>query len=244
MKLDLRDTTFVIPYHRDSKDREENLQCVLKYMCENFDTKIIVIEEDKKSTHPIGMIAIYKFISQKIDGIFYRTKTINAGIKLVATPYFCILDTDVIIPPQQYHSAQAMLIVGSDVVYPYGGHFIDIDRSYIKDGIIKPAVSFAAESVGGAVLMKTAIYWEAGLENENIIGWGFEDAERYARLKTLGYKIDRVAGDCYHITHERGINSSNKNPYDAANGKEYERIKEMSHDELVRTTDEWKWCQR
>lgn len=247
MKHDLSNVTFVIPYHRDSDDREENFHCIIKYLFDNFETNIVVVEEGKK--HPMPVLPIqnydrqYKFVPYHIDGIFYRTKVINEGIKLVKTPYLCIYDADVIMPPEQYVAARDRLL-GSDVVYPYGGHFYDIDRSYIKDGIIKEHRSYAVNSVGGAVFMRTDIYWEAGLENQNIVGWGHEDNERYKRMQILEYNIARVDGPCYHISHQRGINSSNKNPYDAANAKEWDRIRMMRKNVLQEEIKSWTWCQR
>ncbi len=127
------------------------------------------------------------------------------------------------------------------MVYPYSGKFVDIDRSFILDGIIKEHDSYTIGSVGGALFLNKAHYLKAGLENENIISWGPEDSERYARMQNLGYQINRIPGTCYHIKHPTGVNSSNKNPYYEANVAEYEKVKNMDGDQLTEYIKTWSW---
>lgn len=55
-------------------------------------------------------------------------------------------------------------------------------------------------------------YKNAGMENEDFYGWGLEDGERFYRMYSLGYKIRRVQGPLFHLTHSRGINSMFQNP--------------------------------
>ena len=55
-------------------------------------------------------------------------------------------------------------------------------------------------------------YVDAGLENENFYGWGLEDGERYYRWLNLGYKVKRIPGPLFHLSHGRGINSTFHNP--------------------------------
>lgn len=244
-KPDLKDVTFVIPFHKDSEDRIENLECILKFIQSNFHTNIILVESYEQQPCARGLAFSgdgMLYIPVKQDGkIFHRTKIINTGIKACKTKYFCNYDTDVVFPIQNIVKAVEMLRDGVQVSYPYDGRFMDIKRSYITDGIIDEHVSFATESVGGAVFLNKDAYWKAGYENENIYGWGYEDCCRYARFYTLGYSIARTEGKCWHITHSRGINSSNLNPHDAANKKEYEKVKAMNKEALEKYISTWHW---
>lgn len=243
----LTDVTFVIPYLQDSKERRQNLYCIVAWLVENFKTHIIIHEESNTPTliHSITLneYATVMHSPEEIAGVFYRTKVINDAIKKVKTPAICIYDTDVIFDSKNL--AEAMrLIKKHHMVFPYDGTFVDIERSYIQDGKIRERDSHAINSYGGAVFIRTLDYWNAGLESEHIVSWGPEDGERYERMKTLGYSIARVPGKCYHIEHARGINSGPKNPYTNANLKEYHKVKEMSREDLIAYTKSWQWAKR
>ena len=82
----------------------------------------------------------------------------------------------------------------------------------------------------------------AGMENENYISYGPEDWERPIRFQTLGFKIERLDGNLYHINHWNGKNSSEDNPYYHHNNQEFEKIKKMNKQELQEYIKMWKWC--
>lgn len=245
MRIPLRDVSFVIPFHADSQDRIENLKCIVDFINLNFDTTIILIESaSRQNVVPSKLSLPLRFLYWNVvqnGAIFHRTRVINYGIKKAFTPYVAIYDTDCIFEPQQILHAVCALRDGADAIYPYGGDFIDVERSYIADGIIKERESFTKESVGGAVFLNKARYKAAGLENERLIGWAPEDAERYYRMTTLGYKVGRIPGKCWHITHSRGPNSSAQNPYTNANMKEYLKVRSMEKVELTEYIKGWEW---
>ena len=245
-RYDLRDTSFIVPFFYDSKERCENLVCILDWITENFDTNIILVEEDEvaptvdHAKHSYGVN--YIFMKRTIPGIFHRTKVINAGIKATTTPYISIYDTDCIFPPAQVAVAVEKLREGADACYPYGGDFVDIDRSYIATGVVKERESFTKESVGGAVFLKRERYIEAGMENENLISHAPEDVERFYRMKTLGRRVERVDGKCWHITHSRGPNSGPLHQYVNSNMKEYLKVRAMEKKELEEYIKTWTWA--
>ena len=250
MKHDLKKITFVIPFQIDSPERDENLRCILKYLCKNFDTNILLIEQ---SITPYYRGRCKMTIDSKVNVIkhhhmlpdpirintFHRTKVINEGIKLATTPYISIYDADVILKIPNYVKAYELLKQGASLVYPYDGKFVDINRQYIKDGIIKEYDSHVVGSYGGACFLNKKNYIACGLENENIISWGPEDMERHERVLNLGYQVVRVQGNCYHIKHPTGVNSSTKNPYWKANEAEYYKVKDMSREELAGYVKTW-----
>lgn len=226
MKHDLQDITFVIPFHKDSQERETNILCILKFLFDNFNTGILTIEDDDKFMH---------------EGIWYRTKAINEGLRNAKTKFVAIYDTDVIFPPDNIVKAYELLKGGHTLIYPYSGKLVDINRSYIYDGEIKEKESYVSASYGGAVFVNKEKYKKCGWENENIIGWGFEDYERVARVRTLDHSIARVEGTCYHIQHPINQHSSPQNPFWKNNEGEYYRIKNLSKEELEDEIKRWKW---
>ena len=241
--LNLKNCTFAIPFFPDSEERIENIKCILRFLTDNFDTRILVVEQNSQPTDSVmffGNGVKYQLIKAEVgEGfIFHRTRIINEGIKRVSTPYFCNYDTDVIFQPQQLVRSVELLHEGAQVVYPYSGDFVDIERDdYLKNGTIRERESFAVDSKGGAVFMNTKDYVAAGMENEFLYGHAPEDMERWHRLSTLGYRIARTEGKCWHIMHERGA----QNPHNEKNMAEFEKVKAMGKEELMEYIKTWKW---
>lgn len=233
-KPDLSDVTFVVPYFRDSKEREENLHFVLKWLNSSFDTNILIVEsgslKDALAKHERLPISNYEYKFTAVeDGVFHRTKQINAGIKKATTPYVAIWDTDVFCDDKSVVEAVELLREGVTLAYPYNGTWCDVERLILLNGVIKERESRVLGSFGGACFLNKADYMKCGLENEFLAGgWVHDDVERYERVKKLGYKTARTEGNLYHIMHEP-TKASKSNPSD----EEYRKIKEMSREELL-----------
>lgn len=245
MKANLRDTTIIIPIFIDSTERLENLIYVVEYIQVYFHTHIIIIESGDQPTKEILEMEDVQYVfHKKTEDFFHRTKLLNSGIRLSRTRFVCLYDADVFFEPRAYAEAQKMCSEGYSMVYPYGGKFVDVGRDVLRNGDIAEFASFATNSVGGAVFINRGDYWDAGLENENIVGWGPEDNERLARMIKLGYKTCRVEGTCWHIVHPRGTNDGPKNPYTERNNEEYEGVKEMSKEMLKEYIETWPWAKQ
>lgn len=242
----LHDVTFIIPIRVDSEERLENLYCVISHLKMNFHCHIMVIEDigDKGSRVccPSDSTWVKYSILFRDDEIFHRTRVINWGIKNVRTKFFAIYDTDCIFDVAALYESVNRLRAGADMVYPYSGRFVNIDRSYIVDGVIKEQVSCATGSVGGAVFLRTVAYKAAGLDNEYLISHCPDDVERYERMLKLGYKVERVDGTCWHITHPVLLNSRPVNDFTKANLEEYNKVKAMSKIELEEYIKTWPWA--
>ena len=250
MKLNFKDVTFIIPYFRDTKEREQNLLFILGFLHKHFDTSIIVLEGGKEPTFEQlnPPFVRYRWLPHDIAfapgnlDIFYRTRVLNEGIKMANTKYISPYDTDVFFDVKQYAQALLLLGEGHPMVYPYDGEWIEIERTYLTDGCIIRKNSFGVGSFGGAFFADRKIYMECGMENENFIGWGAEDLERKTRMEYLGYPIVRAEGPLYHIWHPRGPNSSTHNPYWKQNESEMQRIRLMNKGELLDFIKTWEWA--
>jgi hypothetical protein len=234
--IDLSELTFIISLRVDSREREENLRHVINYY-RPYGINVIIGEEDVQQRMDMVNISAEHLFYKSQESFFYRTRILNSLLKKVRTPFVANYDCDVIFPVAQLNESIKLLRSGSDIVYPYEGHFVDVERRDIhkivdgnfnvKSRIINP------HSIGGAVVFKTEVYRKGGGENENFISWSPEDLERYERFSKLGYKISRVVGKCYHMTHPRGINSDYSNPYWSAGEEELNRVRCLNKSELI-----------
>ena len=215
--------TIIIFVRLDTIERLENIIATTKYLLKNFVVQIIVLEcasfcngimEELLSKN-----ILYSF-QEDHDPILYRTKYLNQMMKSVDTPFVAVWDTDVIVPIDQIFKAIELLNNGeADFVYPYERLFLDtsfiLRKFFIETGdieVLNQNVKMMKEMytpnpLGGAFLANVKAYKESGLENEDFYGWGMEDGERYYRWENLGYKVMRIPGPLFHLSHGRGINS-------------------------------------
>ncbi|MGD9556803.1 MAG: galactosyltransferase-related protein [Mangrovibacterium sp.] len=223
----ITDTTFIIPIRVDSHVRLENILLITRFLIEHFDTKIKILE-----CAPYNNGLLSKLLEKTItycfqednDSVFYRTKYINQMVRTVDTPYVSVWDADVITPVDQIVQAIELLRTGeADFIYSYEKQFLDtsfiIRKLFIQErkmeileqNIKKMKAGYLPDPVGGAFFANLKAYKEVGFENENFYGWGPEDIERFRRWKNLGYRVKRVSGPLFHLSHERGVNSRYRN---------------------------------
>jgi len=257
-RINLQDTTFLIPVRIDSADRLSNLYASTAYLSKFFRTTIIVMESDReqKVSHkelPEGVIYIFK---KTENPRLFRTNINNEMIKICSTPNLVLYDADVIIPKKQLAKAVRILRTGMHkVVSPYSGRFLNVDillkeifikiqdDMFLEENKYKAGVS-SMRSFGGCILINRDFFIRSGMENENLTSWGPDDLERVKRMKTLGEQTARVKGDLYHLHHQRYTDSGYHN------SKEYERlmseylhISSMNKSELLNYIDSWTWKQ-
>lgn len=223
-KYKIPDLTVLISVRLDSIDRLENILAVTKYIISNFEIKINVLE---CASYNNGILK--KLLDRKIeysflesnDPLLYRTRLINQMANNVKTPYLSNWDADAIVPIDQFFNALKLLRNNeASFVYPYERQSLDttfilrrlfFDKkksSVLEQNIKKMREMYMPDPVGGIFLANHEKYIESGCENENFYGWGMEDGERYYRWINLGYKIKRIPGPLFHLSHNRGINSN------------------------------------
>jgi hypothetical protein len=252
-RIQLKDVTFTIPVFYDHPDRKQNLDLSVCLLQHYFDTNIIVQENNSAG---LDHIAEYVDYWQSKHPAFHRTKMLNEMARVAETDIIVNWDCDIVLPPMQIWKAVIAIRNGADMVFPYDGRFARIPRMvWYKDlchwldiGIIGNTQFNGMgsndnhNSVGGAVLWNRASYFKAGGENENFISFGAEDQERVVRAEKLGLSIERIKGCLYHINHWVGVNSTTSNPYFIPNRIEFEKVKDMSKDELISYIATWNIC--
>ena len=245
-KIDLKDTTFIIPVKYDHAHRQENLLLCIEFLQKYFDTNIILGE----------MGSHFKYLENNVRRLefdlkyFHRTKMLNELTCLAETDYVINYDADVFITPVQLFLSIDKLRKGVDFVYPYDGRFARVPRTEIntiykyKDvGQLKKEYVGTRKqdflSVGGAIAYNKKSFIDASGENENFISYGAEDLERKYRFETLGYKVERINGKLFHLDHYISLDSSNTHPHFKANQDEWQKVQKMSKAELQEYISNW-----
>ena len=131
MKIDLKNTTFIIPLRVDTGDRLRNVVLSTAFLLNKFDTNVIIKEVDSERRFEAYCLPIIKRIADttnlrhifevetSTDDSFHRTKILNDMVMESTTDVVVNYDTDIILPLTSYTSAVAMLEKDYDVVYPY-----------------------------------------------------------------------------------------------------------------------------
>ena len=228
-KIDLWDVTFNIILRLDSIERLENIIASITFLNRHFNTNVTVWECSyrdngflKKLLDNARVSYVFK---QDDDPILFRTHYLNQMIQETTTPIVSIWDTDVIAPVNQIIDAVNLLrLQEADFVYPYDKLFLDTsiiirnlyleseDISLLMNNTKKMKQMYPPKPVGGAFFCNLKAYKESGLENEKFYGWGMEDGERYCRWEKMGYRMKRIDGPLFHLSHPRGINSDMHHP--------------------------------
>lgn len=253
-RIDLKNTTFTIPVKIDSKDRARNLFFTIDFLSKNFDTNIIVTEQDGDYSKKIlkdYSSKIKMFFVGKEDR-FSRSGHMNYGIRESETDIVITHDCDIIMPVEQYIKGVALIEHGvSDFVIPYNhktyeipaidvGHiFPKYDFDLIKKLNIYDITPIAYNNMptmGGIAVLNKRRFIELGMYNENFKGWGREDEELVHRILQLNGNIRRVRGDIYHMQHYR-----HSLGYGDGNNEEYQRIISLSSEQLSLEVNSWVW---
>ena len=216
-QIDLGGVTFTLPYKKDHADRAENFDAIKNFLYANFINIEILVSSNVAE-----------------NNVFHRTAELN---KLAKQAQFDIIfnwDTDIIVNPKQVLAAVEKIRSGAaDMVYPYDGRFLRLERSHLTNfvksynanyfrGLRFPSTK--VESFGGVVAWNKQKFFSIGGENENFIDYAPEDWERIHRARMLGLKIERIPGPLFHFNHNV---SSQNHAFIQKNNEEFDRIKSM-----------------
>jgi predicted glycosyltransferase involved in capsule biosynthesis len=256
-KTDLTDVTFIIPLRIDTVNRLENTLVIVDFLLGNFNSGISILEASHRDTGLLRKLlpeeVDYRYLEDS-DAIFHRTKYINMLARICDTTFISLWDTDVIVPKAQIEETMKLLRDGNvDFVTPFQDKFLDtsdiLRDLYIQTrdlGILekhqgKMKGLYNPNPVGGVFFANRQSYADAGMENEKFYGWGREDGDRANRWKILGYRHKHVTGPLFHLSHERGLNSSFHSPNQKDKKMaEFQRSLVMSKKELKREIKSWR----
>lgn len=260
-KIEISNTTFIVPIKLESDDRIRNAALSIGYLINNFDTNVIVKEVDYekkfestalekiKSVSDQNSLNQITYIYQETNSpVFHRTKILNEMIDLCTTSVIVNCDVDIILPPDIiFKSVNKIINNELDVVYPYtddmGQYMVYTNNDNVNNFInSKYSFDFIHENfelrkeksyAGHVQFFNKNVYIEGGMENENFIDWGPEDQERIHRYRTLGYRVDRIwEGMVYHFEHHKSHNHGSSNSYFNKNLELWNMLSNMNKEEL------------
>ena len=249
-RYDFKDISFLIHVRIDVDDRLENLSTVLEYYhhnCNNIEFIIVNddIHPDNKLKPLHEQYPNSKFLFQQNDGVYHRTRAFNEASKHTDRPVVVAGDTDVIVHPEYLLRASNQLIQDETIgsIYPYNGLFIHVSKDLKKKIQQTNCIEFLPEhipdpsnrvpyyqtehilvahphSLGGCIMYNHNNWKKFKGYNPGFVGWGREDDEIWHRVKTLGYKIERIMDDravAWHLPHDNTVRE--KHPYYERNGE-------------------------
>lgn len=267
MRFDLSEATFIIPIRIESLDRLRNVITITAFLLENFNTNIIIKEEDSESIFIKDALPILKNIldvdininhifEKSKNSLFHRQRILNEMIVESTTKIVINYDCDVLLPLNSYKQSYIDIIENKyDVVYPYGmGMFQkqvhatdEIVSEFLQTGNyehLDKNSSIHTSDFGWVQFFNRQVYIEGGMENENFKAYSPEDKERFYRYTTLGYNVGRIDDFVYHLEHSRGKNSWFTNPYMNSNFEEWNKIESMNKEELIEYYSQQKYLKK
>lgn len=216
-KVNVMETTFIIPIKIDQQDRIINICTSLVYLLKFINTTIIIIESDNEENKYLSLVCNYLKINKlfhKIEGFFDKTKLINIASNYVLTPIISIYDCDILLNINSYLEAQQCILSGDyDLINPFNQHLIDIPPQ--KKNNFKDYLDFKSEPVvsglatGGCLFINKEVFIKIGKMNEMFKAYGPEEDEIIYRAISTGYKYNRINGNIYHLSHKRLLFSDN-----------------------------------
>jgi hypothetical protein len=235
----MKDTTFIIPYQKDSEDRKNNVNFIINYLKSIGAVNIIV----SCTTNEIDDFDASKFISPSLE-FNYKTKLINEVVKFVTTKYICVNDTDVFTLKKNYVDSISALQEGYDYAVPYFVNMYNIPKDILTIGITEETFKenypiLWKGSVGGLYFADKEKFLSIGGENETMKGWGYEDFERNERARRLLLKIKYLKYNLWHIEHERKTENSHMGSFAELNYEIYSKLRLMKYIEIVEYIKTW-----
>jgi len=141
MKYDFKEITFLTFVRLDNEERIRNLQAMMGYYrkhCSGYTH--IIVEDDATSKVPmhIDLTEDDVYVFTKSSTEWKKSEGYNKGIKLAKTNIINLIDTDIIIHPDQIIETAKALNNDSNaaLIYPYNGLFLCAQKK-LKDEFCK-----------------------------------------------------------------------------------------------------------
>jgi glycosyltransferase involved in cell wall biosynthesis len=219
-----RDATIVVGVRALARDaaRRRNAHAVLtalNYQTVSRDRYRIVLVEQAETPALAGELGplVDRYLFAYNPGPYNRGWGFNVGVALAGPQQgpLCVLDADLLVPPDFVARGVAALSNGARAVLPYQTvRYLpapDTSRA-ITERLGSPQASphprrFSGRtfrnSQGGTLWVDAALYREIGGHDERFRGWGREDREICLRLELADARPQRLKGCLLHLDHQR-----------------------------------------
>jgi glycosyltransferase involved in cell wall biosynthesis len=209
-----------------------NLQLV-----ERWRYRIVLVEQDSE---PFAKAALEPLVDRYIFAYnpkaYNRGWAFNIGARLAAESDepLCLLDADILLPPDSLASGLAAIAAGRNAFQPFR-EVVFLDRESTERAIDERIRNFdralnvydfegslIETARGGCLWVRSNLYHLIGGHDERFRGWGREDREFSERLART-VKVKRLAGCILHLHHPR---PQEEDAWALANRALYDAIRE------------------
>lgn len=197
----------IIPFRFTSKDRLDNLNCVLFYFSKYFpDIKITICEQDVNNKIKLdNVMFLYN------DKPFNKGWGINCSSKVSKKDYLLFWDADMIILPE-YLEESIKLFDNFDIIKPYYYDKVydvtnfssmmfrnNLEFTYLENSRYRAYCPYT----GGIFGIKKQLFLDIGGFFEDFEGWGCEDEAFFYKIKNMKYtQTDNKSYHLYHIRQD------------------------------------------
>ena len=210
--------SFATPYRRSSGDREKNIFLFMKYYLQlplPIEKEVFIIEQDTVQT--LGDDTGCKYLRAPNPSHFNRSWGFNLAMKNTDATFICYIDNDVFIPRPNlitaidYFKTYRFIKPFSctqlyDVTYEMAARYVNVGD---PPETIRRRSAINLASAAFIIHRETAIQYK-GMD-ERFEGWGAED-DAFTKKVECCIKHAIIAGDAFHVNHERGVLDTNQQP--------------------------------
>jgi glycosyltransferase involved in cell wall biosynthesis len=179
--------------------------------------RIVVVEQDEASRLREALAPLAdRYLFVRNPGSYNRGWGFNVGARaaVAAAGVLCLIDADLLVPPDFLRRGLEALAAGRGAVLPYEEVvYLDADsteraiRERLADPIGMPQpLAYDGQtfrtSEGGSVWVEAELYRAIGGHDERFRGWGWEDREFWERLSGAT-TVGRLPGRLLHLDHPR-----------------------------------------
>ena len=248
--IPLPDVAFVIPVRVETADRLANVLALTRHITATYDCRVVLGCEQPESLRSIVPASVDVIgVDGSPDHAFHATRVLNDVSRHVDAPIRIHCDTDTLIPVEQLLESVEQIRRGdADVVLPFsfGIGVLQSERDAFAagelelEGVVRPRPMVGIPT-GLCQVWSAAAFERAGMENERLIGWAPDDAERLERLAILEMRVERVPGPAFHMDHSTVAGRDDASDFHAISQTERQRILAMSRTELEADIESWPW---
>lgn len=204
----VKPVSYVIPC-RNFERSEAIDTIILSIKAQKYPCIDIVVSEQDSHTKLSGKSLPYKHVmaASNRNHLFNKSLAFNRGVDASSSDLLILHDADIMVADNYTTDIVELLQsnnachLGKTVIYTNEHSSSLVNNSGIVGSYprIERVVGYFE---GGSLACRKDYYWEIGGFNEDFWGYGVEDCEFYARLKSRGFKEDRKHV-FLHLYHSR-----------------------------------------
>ena len=172
--------------------------------------QIILIEQDTQPKINMNELSTidYLFVGDTYKGLFNKSKAFNKGALLATSDYLVLHDADML-SKVNYTTALYNLLQKHSAIHICGKVlYLNTETTNITNNQNKlPSAPIFERMIGyfegGSLAIRSNTYWQVGAFNEDYCGYGVEDCDFYARIKSQPTWLCSEEFDLIHLWHSR-----------------------------------------